>query len=213
MGGQWYNIFMIILGSTLHVSLSFSPTSLTELCSFWCSLKDLFPLKLMMSQASGKRDVDSHERLRAVQRRTEAQLNCGQQHSATVPTLLRFRILQPNRLPRASGPCCKHLKITGTFFFGTTGYNAILEPPYRKSLLCNRAVGTDHWFFNQCLSSMQFLSLWYFLLNCIQERLCDSCKTCSKTKIGINKCFTIYEKLVTKLSTTQEDLIYVHRLS
>ena len=165
-----------------------------------------------MSQASSKRDVDSHERLRAVQRRTETQLNCGQQHLATVPTLLWFRILQPNRLPTAAGPGCKH-KITGTFFFGTIGYNTILEPPYRKSLLCNRALGTDHWLFSQYLSSMQFLYLWYFLLNCIQERLCDSCKTCSKTKIGINKCFTIYEKLVTKLSTTQGDLIYVHRHS
>ena len=46
--GQWNKIFMeiymSIYMSIFHVFLSFSPVSLTELCSFWYGLKDLFIL-------------------------------------------------------------------------------------------------------------------------------------------------------------------------
>ena len=35
---------MAIFGSMLHGFLPFSPGSLTELCSFWYDLKDLFTL-------------------------------------------------------------------------------------------------------------------------------------------------------------------------
>ena len=44
VGGQWNKIFKEIYRSILHVFLAFSPVSLTELCSFWCGLKDLFIL-------------------------------------------------------------------------------------------------------------------------------------------------------------------------
>ena len=40
---QWNKIFMEIFRSMLHFS-PFSPVSLTELCSFWYGLKDLFTL-------------------------------------------------------------------------------------------------------------------------------------------------------------------------
>ena len=40
VGGQWMEIYR----SILHGFLPFSPESLTELCSFWYSLKDLFTL-------------------------------------------------------------------------------------------------------------------------------------------------------------------------
>ena len=41
---QWNKIFMEIYRSILHGFLPFSPVSLTELCSFWYGLKDLFTL-------------------------------------------------------------------------------------------------------------------------------------------------------------------------
>ena len=44
VGGQRNKIFMEIYRSILHGCLPFSPVSLTELCSFWYSLKDLFTL-------------------------------------------------------------------------------------------------------------------------------------------------------------------------
>ena len=44
VGGQWNQIFVEIFRSMLHGSLPVSPVSLTELCSFWYSLKDLFTL-------------------------------------------------------------------------------------------------------------------------------------------------------------------------
>ena len=44
--GRWVmeKIFMEIYRSMLHGFLPFSPVSLTELCSFWYGLKDLFTL-------------------------------------------------------------------------------------------------------------------------------------------------------------------------
>ena len=42
--GQWYKIFKEIYRSILYGFLPFSPVSLTELCSFWYGLKDLFTL-------------------------------------------------------------------------------------------------------------------------------------------------------------------------
>ena len=48
VGGQWNKIFMEIFRSMLHGFLPFSLffffLSLTELCSFWYGLKDLFTL-------------------------------------------------------------------------------------------------------------------------------------------------------------------------
>ena len=49
-GGEWNNIFMVIFGSTLHSFLPFSPVSLTELCSFWCGLEDLFTLHTLVDK-------------------------------------------------------------------------------------------------------------------------------------------------------------------
>ena len=57
--------------------LLLSPVSLTELCSFWYGLKDLFTLhKLVLSLTiktddvtKGRKDLDPHGRLRAVQGR------------------------------------------------------------------------------------------------------------------------------------------------
>ena len=43
-GPGWNKIFMEIFRSMLHGFLPFSPVSLTELCSFWYGLKDLFTL-------------------------------------------------------------------------------------------------------------------------------------------------------------------------
>ena len=62
VGEQWNKIFMEIFKSMSLGFLLLSPVSLTELCSFWYGLKDLFtsaqvsgpscpsPLKLMTSQ-------------------------------------------------------------------------------------------------------------------------------------------------------------------
>ena len=44
VGGWWNKIFMEIFTSMLHGFLPFSPVSLTELCSFWYGLKDVFTL-------------------------------------------------------------------------------------------------------------------------------------------------------------------------
>ena len=44
VGGQWNKIFMVIFRSMLRGFLLLSPVSLTELCSFWYGLKDLFTL-------------------------------------------------------------------------------------------------------------------------------------------------------------------------
>ena len=43
VGGQWNKIFMEIFRSSRGFLL-LSPVSLTELCSFWYGLKDLFTL-------------------------------------------------------------------------------------------------------------------------------------------------------------------------
>ena len=57
------------------VFLLVSPVSLTELCSFWYGLKDLFTLhKLVLTVKTddvtkGRKDLDPHGRLRAVQGR------------------------------------------------------------------------------------------------------------------------------------------------
>ena len=42
VGEQWNKIFMEIFRSMSRVFLLLSPVSLTELCSFWYGLKDLF---------------------------------------------------------------------------------------------------------------------------------------------------------------------------
>ena len=44
VGEQWNKIFMEIFRSMSHGLLLLSPLSLTELCSFWYGLKDLFTL-------------------------------------------------------------------------------------------------------------------------------------------------------------------------
>ena len=44
VGGQWNKICMEIYRSILHDILPFSLVSLTELCSFFYGLKDLFTL-------------------------------------------------------------------------------------------------------------------------------------------------------------------------
>ena len=45
VGGRWKRIFIEIFRSILHGFFwPFSPVSLTELCSFWYGLKDLFAL-------------------------------------------------------------------------------------------------------------------------------------------------------------------------
>ena len=81
VGGQWNKIFMEIFRSMLHGFLPLSPVSLTELCSFWYGLKDLFTLHKLADKdklsltvktddvTKGRKDVDPHGRLRAVQGR------------------------------------------------------------------------------------------------------------------------------------------------
>ena len=44
VGEQWNKIFMEIFRSMSCCFLLLSPVSLTELCSFWYGLKDLFTL-------------------------------------------------------------------------------------------------------------------------------------------------------------------------
>ena len=66
---------MEIFGSVSRGFLLLSPVSLTELCSFWYGLKDLFTLhKLSLTVKTddvtkGRKDVDPHGRLRAVKGR------------------------------------------------------------------------------------------------------------------------------------------------
>ena len=72
VGGQWNKIFMEIYRSILHGFLPFSPVSLTELCSFWYGLKDLFTLHTLAEKVGlktddvtrGRKDVDPHGRFR-----------------------------------------------------------------------------------------------------------------------------------------------------
>ena len=45
VGGQWNKTLMEIFRSMLHGFLPLSRVSLTELCSFWYGLKDLFTLQ------------------------------------------------------------------------------------------------------------------------------------------------------------------------
>ena len=42
VGEQWKKIFMEIFSLMSHGFLFLSPVSLTDLCSFWYGLKDLF---------------------------------------------------------------------------------------------------------------------------------------------------------------------------
>ena len=44
VGGQWNKILIEIFRSMSRGFLLLSPVSLTELCSFWYGLKDLFTL-------------------------------------------------------------------------------------------------------------------------------------------------------------------------
>ena len=79
VGEQWNKIFMEIFRSMLHGFLPLSPVSLTELCSFWYGLKDLFNLHKLAEKLSltvktddvtkVRKDMDPHGRLRAVQGR------------------------------------------------------------------------------------------------------------------------------------------------
>ena len=79
VGEQWNKISMEIFRSMSHVFLPLSPVSLTELCSFWYGLKDLFtlhklPKKVVLERKTddvtkGRKDLDPHGRLRAVQGR------------------------------------------------------------------------------------------------------------------------------------------------
>ena len=59
--------------SMSHGFLLLSPVSLTELCSFWYGLKDLFTLHKLADKVvditKGRKDVDSHGWLRVVQGR------------------------------------------------------------------------------------------------------------------------------------------------
>ena len=51
VGEQWNNIFMEIFRSMSHgFFLLLSPVSLTELCSFWYGLKDLFTLHKLVDK-------------------------------------------------------------------------------------------------------------------------------------------------------------------
>ena len=67
VGEQWNKIFMSC--GFLLLSL----VSLTELCSFWYGLKDLFTLHKLADKVvditKGRKDVDSHGWLRVVQGR------------------------------------------------------------------------------------------------------------------------------------------------
>ena len=78
IGGQWNKIFMEIFRSMSRGFLLVSPVSLTELCSFWYSLKDLFTLHKLAKKVvttddvtMGRKDLDPHGRLWAVQGRMD----------------------------------------------------------------------------------------------------------------------------------------------
>ena len=47
VGEQWNKIFMEIFRLMSHGFLFLSPVSLTDLCSFWYGLKDLFTLHIL----------------------------------------------------------------------------------------------------------------------------------------------------------------------
>ena len=51
VGGPWNKVFLEISRSMLHGFLPFSLVSLTELCSFWYALKDLFTLHKLADKA------------------------------------------------------------------------------------------------------------------------------------------------------------------
>ena len=55
VGGQLNKIFMEIFRSMLHGLCPFSPVSLTELCSFWYGLKDLFTLQKLADNVPADR--------------------------------------------------------------------------------------------------------------------------------------------------------------
>ena len=50
VGGQWNKIFMEIFRSMSRGFLLLSPVFLTELCSFWYALKDLFTLHKLVDK-------------------------------------------------------------------------------------------------------------------------------------------------------------------
>ena len=50
VGEQWNKIFMEIFRSMSRCFLLLSPVSLTELCSFWYGLKDLFTLRKLVKK-------------------------------------------------------------------------------------------------------------------------------------------------------------------
>ena len=55
VGEQWNKIFMEIFRSMSHGFLLLSPVSLTELCSFWYGLKDLFTLHKLADKVANNR--------------------------------------------------------------------------------------------------------------------------------------------------------------
>ena len=59
VGGQWNKIFMEIFRSMSRGFLLLSPVSLTELCSFWYGLKDLFTLHKLVKKVPVDQDRDS----------------------------------------------------------------------------------------------------------------------------------------------------------
>ena len=71
VGGQWNKIFMEFYRSILHGFLHFSPVSLSELCSFWYGLKDLFSLHKSADKFVERTWIRTggYGRLRAVQGR------------------------------------------------------------------------------------------------------------------------------------------------
>ena len=50
VGEQWNKIFMEIFRSMSHGFFLLSPVSLTELCSFWFGLRDLFTLHKLVDK-------------------------------------------------------------------------------------------------------------------------------------------------------------------
>ena len=52
VSGQWNKIFMEIFRSMLLGFLPLSSVSLTELCSFWYGLKDLFTLHKLADEVA-----------------------------------------------------------------------------------------------------------------------------------------------------------------
>ena len=74
VGEQCNKIFIEIFRSMSRGFLLLSPVSLTESCSFWYGLKDVFTLhkrKLSSTDKTddvtkGRKDLDPHGRLRAV---------------------------------------------------------------------------------------------------------------------------------------------------